>query len=277
MFKLLPLSLFFPFSLLAQGNFPQIHTSAGLSMANTALHLQNTDAIAYNPAGIAHINELSASFQGINYWGITGITTWNYSFVLPSGDTDGFGFQLQGFRPGEFSLIKTGIAYGRKFTENTTAGLQFFYQAVTNAEKETLYKLCSEVGFQLNISTMVGFSALLTTSYPYSSESKSIFVYPDTYRSGFVFRPADFIILAFEINHGLNRQPEFTMGLEYQFAKQRYQWRMGFNWTIISFTTGFGWSMMGLHMDLGTRYHPGLGFTQALGLTKNFGKTKSKI
>lgn len=269
-------SLFISTCLKAQGNFPQTCTTAGLAMANTALHLENIDALAYNPAGIHCLKRINTSFHGTNYWGIEGINTWTFALALPNSMKDGFGLQLQGFRPGQFSFIKTGLSYGRKLTQNTAAGIQFLYHAATNIEKETNSRISAELGIQLKISNLVGFSALLHSFYPYFQQSESIFAYPDAYRMGFVFRPGDFIELAFEIHHSLYRKPGYSMGLAYHFSKDRYQWRMGFDWSKTSFSTGLGMEFLGLQLDLATLYHPDLGFTQAIGLIKKFEKAQTK-
>lgn len=253
--------------------FPEPSTASMLGMANNGLHSTQADALMYNPAGLSFLTQTTLIFSGVNYWGLEDFNIWHTGLAAPLRAKDAIGIQFMGFTPGNFSYLVSGIAYARQLSGSLAMGIQgHFHQIAPGTNYSRVRSVGATLGLQVQLTTGIRISALLSRAYPFQEYGSLPAYYPDTYKLGILVHPVEAADMTLEIRHSLYTDPEISWGIAYRFFREKALWRMGINWTKQVFTTGFGWNFLGLSMDISTLYQAQLGFTQALSLTYKIGK-----
>ena len=181
-----------------------------------------------------------------------------------------FGIQARYFGYPAYNEQIIGVAYGRKLTDHFSIGVQFDYLGLKISEYGTASAFTFEAGllYELNSEVRVGahiYNPIQVTIGELENPVPSIFAL------GLNYRPSEKVVIALEGEKDFNNPLNIKGGIEYRLA----DWiglRLGTTTQPVLITSGVGFQLDNLHIDIATSIHSYLGLTPMASLHYEFGK-----
>ena len=262
--------------------FCQATGARAAAIGNASIALNDFWSLQNNQAGLSWVSSLQAGISYSNRFLIEELSTKTAGFVLPTKHGV-FGLNYQYFGYSEFNQDKVGIAYGRKFGENFSVGLQLDYLSTRIAEN---YGNSSVLTFELGVMTHLNDQVVVAAHVfnPINSKIEDQFGERITavYKLGVLYKLTDDFLILAETEKDMDYKPLLRGGFEYKVVKEAFV-RVGFstlpslsgsdNFSIASlYTFGFGLNLKKLIIDFAASAHQVLGWSPHFSVVYIIGK-----
>ena len=268
--KIIFLISFISFSISAfAGNENQSYGARSGAMGNASVTLADEWSTVNNQAGLGFVRNISAGTFYEDRFLIKQLSSQAFALALPvKGGT--FGLSYTSFGYSAYSENKYGLAFGKSFGQNISAGIQMDYLTTHIAENYgSKGVLAAEAGLQFRIT-----KKLILGVHAYNITRARLADYdnehvPTVMRLGLQYKFSDKVFIAVETEKDMDRKAMLKAGMEYMVAKILYV-RAGIcsNPSLSCF--GFGLKLKGFRLDVTSTYHSVLGFSPQLGLHYDF-------
>ena len=255
----LPVFHFFgSFHISANENYPL--GSRAAAMGNASVAVSDIWSVHHNQAGLASLFAVQAGFHHENKFMVPEFGLQALAVAVPARPgTIGLSYTYFGFS--KYNESKVGLAFGRKFSERISAGLQVNY----------LYTyIADDYGDTGNITVEGGFiiqpvDGLFVAAHVYNPTGTTIRTYydepvPTILRFGIAGYLGDRILAAVETEKEIDHEPVFKAGLEAGVVGSLYL-RTGIISRPVQGSFGLGYKFGGLNADIAFTNHRLLGFT----------------
>jgi hypothetical protein len=242
--------------------------SNGLS--NASVCLNDVWAYHHNPGALASVQQTTAGAFYEARFQTKELQTQAVVIATPlKKGVFSFGGQLFGNE--NYRNSRLGVGYSMQLSERFAAGVQ--------GNMEYL-KLGGNYGSAWNATAEAGLIALISDKWKMGMSVLNIGRqsigatddrYATTMRLGANFTPSSKLMVAMEIEKQVIHPVSFKMGIEYLPTDQFYL-RIGAQSGPTSFAFGCGYKKKNISVDLGSRFHPILGWSPMIGFNYQFTK-----
>jgi hypothetical protein len=246
------------------------------AMGNASITFADVFSTTTNQAGMAFMKNYSAGIYTDRKFVNAAINNFNGAVVIPVSPKIGtFGLSANYYGYKYYNETKIGLAYARKFGEKFSMGLQFDYLRLFVFENGSKNFFTLEFGFQYKPWKVLTIGAHIYNPIPYKVDNIVGERLPTIIKFGMGYEPSSKVLLAAEYEQDIHYKPRFKAGIEYR-PIQYFHLRVGAQTTPFNISFGFGVNIKGLNIDLGTAYHPVLGFSPQVALIYSFTKKPKK-
>ncbi|MDX2129974.1 MAG: helix-hairpin-helix domain-containing protein [Chloroherpetonaceae bacterium] len=248
----------------------------GVGGAFTGLS-NSSEAIFYNPAGLASVPFRQASFFYAAPYGISELNHFSFSYLDPEilSDYGSLGLAASRYGFDLYNETMASISYANNFFKRFFVGVTLSYNRITALN----YGSAGAFGIDLGILTFItpelslGFSAfnLNAPSYGIVEEPAA-----QTYTLGVAYRITNELRFLVDFEKDVKFPLLIKSGVEY-FPIPFFAIRSGFNFTAANatpsqLTAGFGFRYSLFDIDYAALNHPDLGLSHQLSFSFRFGK-----
>ena len=236
------------------------------AMAHASVTLFDVWSTHHNQGGLGWIKNASAGAYFENRFGIKELSQMGAAAVLPIR-SGAFGLNYSGFGWSQYRENKFGLAYGMRFNDKISGGIQINYQSLRIANNYgSTGSFTVEAGLQARVTEqftigMHVFNPTKTKLNDYSQER-----IPTIMRFGAGYQFSDKVLVTCEAEKDLQFAAVFRAGLEYLPTEKLYiRGGVATNPGIVAF--GFGLNFTSFKLDIASTYHQILGFSPQLSIT----------
>ena len=234
--------------------------SRALTMGNADVALNDVYAYFHNPAGITKIKSTQIGLAYQNKFLLKEFQSQHLVMATPLGrGVISCGAYYFGYD--QFRRISSGIGYAMPLFEKFSLGVQLNYHALRLPQNYLQSnRLTAEIGFmaQITDSWRMGVSAYNLTQSKWSRNLDDKIT--STFKIGAAYTHQKSLLITLEMEKNLIEKLQLKGGLEYLFL-DRFFLRLGASNQPLNFGLGFGAKWKKFQMDLGSNYHPNLGFS----------------
>jgi hypothetical protein len=238
--------------------------SAG--MAHASLTLSDVWSTHHNQGGLGWLKDPSAGVYFENRYGIKELSQMGAAVAIPVGN-GAFGLNYSGFGWSLYKESKIGLAYGMKFNDKISGGVQVNYHSL---------RLANNYGSNMAFTVEAGLQARVTDALTigmqvYNPTKTKLDDYyderiPTIMRFGAGYRFSDKVLVTCEAEKDLEFDAIFRVGLEYMPGDKFYiRGGIATNPGIAAF--GFGLKLDSFRADISSTYHQILGFSPQISLS----------
>jgi hypothetical protein len=258
------LSFFSVSRVVAQGGQPPIAGGRAWGMAGISLYNQDGYSLLGNQAGLGFIKESELITGGDLRFAQGDIRSGFIGYARPF-QQGGVGASIHYFGNGYLSQSKLGLAYGRPFGKNLSAGVQLNYLRWQIPDNGAVNILSFDAGFQAILSPSV--LAAVHVYSPWQVESVEGEPLPTLLRAGLRWQLDKHILLATEVEKDIDFPTNVRAGLEYKPNEVLYL-RAGVQTRPGRYSAGIGVQIIPkVRLDLAVDFHQQLGTTPAISLS----------
>ncbi len=244
--------------------------SRNQALADATVGLNGCWSVFGNQAGLAAINSVTVGGTFQNRFLVDELSE-RAGFVTLPILSSVFAFSLAQFGHVPFLQEKYGLAYARQVSPHLNFGMQFnCYRLFLSEEGHAVNSYGAEVGIQYLFTEK--FVLGLHVVNPYRSGvklSSGAYRYPSQVRLGVCCQFSNMFILTSEIEHDFDDHFIVRNGLEYTILKNLFV-RAGVAGKPYQFSTGIGFQVKKLTMDLATSYNQYLGNSPSVSFQYQF-------
>jgi hypothetical protein len=261
--KIIPVFLFFSvlFVLKAAGgndNTPAGGRSAAMGSASVALC--DFWSVHNNQSGLAGFTDIAAGAYFENRFLLKEMSRKVVAVVLPSR-SGVFGLSFNNFGSSLYSENKVGLAFGRTFGSNFSAGLQLDY---LNTHLSENYGNHSAITFEAGVQARLNRNLLLAAHVfnPLNAKLSSVTSerIHSVIRLGAAYNFSEKLILTGEAEKNIDQKMQIKSGMEYCVVDKALV-RAGITTNPMTYTFGFGLDLKKLKVDLSSTVHQVLGYS----------------
>jgi hypothetical protein len=238
-------------------------TSAGgraAAMGNTSVAFYDTWSGANNQAGLGWCTNFSAGAYYENRFLLKELSTKSVDAALPVR-RGAFGLSFSYFGFSLYNEMKTGLAFGMRFGNSFSAGLQIdYFRLHTGNDYGNKNLFTFEIGLQYRVKEQLCLGVHIFNPLPIKVTDDPVERLPTVIRLGIAWQASKNFITSAEVEKDLVNKPIIKAGLEYHFVKPLYM-RIGFLTNPTQFTFGFGLEFGNMSFDVASSYHMVLGFS----------------
>ena len=245
--------------------------SAGLG--NASSNLNDGYALYNNQAGIAYVNQVTAWIFSERKFFETNLSLHGAGMLIPT-NSGTFGFQVNYFGYELFNQKKIGLAYGRKFSNAVSGGLQIEYLGTSIFETGNANSITFEAGVQVKVLSQLNFAAHVFNPMRLKTGFDLNETIPTVFTAGFKYQPSNKLLLVADVEKDIDYKPCLKTGIEY-CPVNKLILRAGIHSQPFQSCFGLGLNLDDLKIDLAASYHATLGYTPTLSVCYSFGKKKS--
>lgn len=246
-------------------NFPLGTRAAALSNAYSAE--SDLWSVQHNQAGLGFYPKLTFGLHHENKFATPDYNLHAAALTIPvNAGTFGVSYSYFGFTA--YNESKVGLAFGKKFGEKFSAGVQLNYHYNFIMESfGNRNALSFEGGIQFRPANFIKLGAHLfnPTRSRISYNQDTI---PTVFRTGLSITPLESLNLLFQLEKRLDQNLRIQSGLEYQLLESLYL-RAGIMTDPFTSTFGLGYEINRISADIAFSRHPILGFTPHFSLQVN--------
>lgn len=250
--------------LAGQDNKPVGARAAGLG--NAAITLNDVWSVHHNQAGLGQIRQLTAGVYYESRFLMPELALNSAVLAIPMGQGAwGVSVRNYGFRL--YQENKIGIAYGRRFGDLLSIGMQLNWHATRFSE---YYGAASAFTVEAGAQYRAGKRVILAAHIFNPGQAKFAEFdderIPAAIRFGMQYRFSKQVLMVGEIENSMYQKPVLRAGIEYMPSSVLYV-RAGVSGNPINSCFGFGLRWKKFQMDMAGTFHPVLGFTPKFSLT----------
>ncbi len=247
-----------------------------LGLGRVSVTQQDFWSIQNNQAGLAACKDISLGLAYENKFLIDILSLNTLGFVLPT-KYGGFGLMVRYFGYPSYSETKFGFAFGRKFGDNFSAGLQLDYLSVNIAEDYgNAGYFTFEIGIRSRISDRIILAAHAFNPIAVKAVANPGETATSIFRLGLLFEVSRELSISVETEKDLVYKPLIRGGLEYRIFEKSFV-RFGYstlpgpvqsgNFNIASeYTFGFGLNYQSIVLDVAASMHQVLGWSPSFSI-----------
>lgn len=247
-------------------------TAAGgrsLAMGGTSVAQCDFWSLCNNQAGTAWLKGAGLGLNFENRFLLKELMYQQLGFALPS-KAGTFGLFASRFGTNQYSEIKAGLSYARKFGKHFSVGIQLDYiriQILNDYGSKNL--LSCEIGLIYQSDQHLTIGVQLLNPVPVKITAHPREQLPSVICIGLSYRFSNNFLAAIEAEKDLENPLALSAGAEYHFAKPAYA-RIGISTSPMSFTFGFGLEFGKIKFDMASGYHQSLGFSPSGSIIYSF-------
>lgn len=271
-FLVITSSIFHHTSSIAQDNTPLGARSSGLG--NASASLSDLWSVQNNQAGLGFVKNFSGGVFYQNQFMLKELSTKAFAFAAPTKHGT-FGMCISNFGYSLFSQNKYGLAFGKAFGKNISAGVMMDYLETSISEYGKKGSFVAEAGIQVTplkglTLGMHVFNLTRTKLSDYNDER-----IPTIMRLGANYRFSGKVFLALEAEKDIDKKAVAKVGLEYRPVNELFL-RAGISSNPTLNCFGIGLELKHFKLDLSSTYHSTFGFSPQMGLMYEFEKADKK-
>lgn len=235
---------------------------------------QQADVFSFgsNQASLAQINQVSLGVYGERRFMLQENSLYSFAAAFPTG-MGNFGVNLKydGFK--NFNESQIGLAYARSLGKGLDLGVQFNYYSYQIPGYNKASTLNFEIGAIMHFTDRL--SGGIHVYNPVKAElgKNSGEKLASAYKFGLGYDASENFFASVEVVKQEDMPVNVIGGMQYRFKKQFFA-RAGFTSETSGYFAGLGLSWNALRLDIAANYHPQLGFSPAIMIATNFGKSK---
>lgn len=233
--------------------------SRAQALGGTSVVLDGCWSVFGNQAGLASCDrvEIGGSFQ--NRFLVKELSVRAGLLVVPIQNSV-FAVSVYQFGKMPFRQDKLGITYARQLTGRLGVGMQFnYYRLFFSEENRGVGSVGFELGFRYQFAKRLVFGMHAVNPYKTKIQTRSgILGYPSLIKTGVLYHLSDSFSIMSEVENNLTSRSVVKTGMEYSFLNKLYL-RLGIAGRPYQLSSGFGFQVKKLVVDLATSYHPYLG------------------
>jgi hypothetical protein len=251
--------LILPFTAMASGELSATGGRAA-AMGNTCMAFYDGWSGFNNQAGLGWCKKFSAGAYYENRFLLKELSLKAIGAVLPV-KKGAFGLSFRYFGFSLYNEIKTGLAFGMRFGNSFSAGIQLDYLRFHVGEDYGTKNLFTfEIGLQYRAKEQLCLAVHIFNPVLIKLTNDPVERVPTVIRLGIAWQASKNFITSAEVEKDLVNIPIIKAGLEYHFVNPLYI-RIGFLTNPTQFTFGFGLEFGNLSFDIASSYHMVLGFS----------------
>jgi len=239
------------------------------SLANTYVMHSDIWSVYHNQAGLGFYKHFSLGFHHENKFVVPEYSLHALALTIPvKPGTLGISYSYFGYE--KYNESKIGLGIGRSFGDKLAAGVQtnlhhiylsneFGNRNTITVEGGIQYKPDDKVSFGIHV-----FNPSRSRISAYNSDTLTT-----TFRAGTSYSPFKKLILGFEIEKHIDKQPIYKGGIEYQLFESLFL-RTGIFTNPVQNTFGLGYKIKKISADIAFTHHQILGFTPHFSLQVEF-------
>ena len=197
--------------------------------------------------------------------------TLNRKMIPTSLGNFGINLKYDGFK--NFNESQIGLAYARRLGSALDLGVQFNYYRYQIPGYSKAATLNFEIGAIMHLTNRLNAGVHIYNPVKGELGKNTGEKLASTYKFGLGYDASDDFFVSVEVIKQEDMPVNVIGGLQYRFKKQFFA-RAGFSSETSSYFGGLGLAFSGFRLDVATNYHPQLGFSPAILLATNFGKSK---
>ncbi|MCK4663378.1 MAG: hypothetical protein KAT68_10970 [Bacteroidales bacterium] len=251
----------------ANENYPVGAGHAG--MANATVMVSDVWANYHNQAGLSNIDNTCIGFYFENRFNISELGLQSVVFALPT-NSGVFGVSLSHFGYSVYSESKAGLAFGKSFGEQFSAGIQFDYFYLQQPEDYGNFGIFAvEMGIQAEPveNLLLGAHVFNITRAKISDFQDERM--PTIMRIGMGYRFSENLLVTMETEKDLDEKARFKAGIEYLFRKNIFL-RTGIATNPTQNYIGIGYTLNKIKADIAFSFDPILPMTTHVSLSYSF-------
>ena len=230
-----------------------------LAMGGTSVAVCDFWSISNNQAGIAWHNGIHAGLGFENRFLMKDLMYEQIGFALPS-KAGTFGLIVNRFGNTQYSELKAGVCYARKFGKHFSVGVQLDYLRIHIGDYGNKNLVSCEIGLMYQADQRMNIGVQLLNPVPVIITTHPREQLPSVICIGLSYRFSEYFLMAIEAEKDLENPLLFRAGAEYHFAKPAYA-RIGISTSPMSFTFGFGLEFGKIKLEMASGYRQALGFS----------------
>ncbi|TAL58846.1 MAG: hypothetical protein EPN85_10595 [Bacteroidetes bacterium] len=248
--------------------------SRSSGLGNASVSLSDLWSVQNNQSGLGYLKNISAAVYYQNQFLLKELSTKAFAFAAPTKHGT-FGVCVSSFGYSLFSQNKYGLAFGKAFGKNISAGMMLDYMETNISEYGKKGSLVAEGGIQAmpmkNLTIgMHLFNLTRIKLADYNDER-----IPTILRLGADYQFSDKVFVAMETEKDIDKKAMFKAGMEYKPVKELYL-RTGISTNPSLSCFGIGVELKHFKLDLSSTYHSTFGFSPQVGLMYEFERSKKK-
>ena len=270
--SIFPSAIFPLTSALASDNSPLGSRSSAL--ANASVSLSDLWSVQNNQAGLGFQKTMDAGVYYQNQFMLKELSTKAFAFAAPTKHGT-FGVCVSNFGYSLFSQNKYGLAFGKAFGENISAGVMLDYLQTNISEYGKKGSFVAEAGLlakpakNFTIGVHV-FNPTRTKLASYNDERIATIM-----KLGADYKFSDKVFIALETEKDIDKKAMAKVGLEYKPINQLFL-RAGISTNPSMSCFGVGIDLKNFQLDLSSTFHSTFGFSPQIGLLYKFDSKQNK-
>lgn len=224
-----------------------------------------------NPAGLAKLTNPVTGIYIENRFLIKELFFNAGSFALPVRN-GGIGIAITHLHIGQYTNTFAGLAFGRKFGEDFSAGVRFdCYHVSFGSENEQGTAISFDAGIQWMLSDQVSFACNVFNPVKVRLFEGLDEPTPSIVRAGLSYKPLPELVMMTEVCKTSTTSLEISYGMEYAFDEKLFA-RAGLGLNTSRYSFGFGYVLNDFSIDIAASWHQLLGFTPQASLAYTFSR-----
>lgn len=240
------------------------------AMGNASATLSDHFSVFSNQAGLGNVENIAVGISTERKFFMNALSQHSLAFALPTGSGT-FGLSMSYFGFSSYKENKIGLAFGKKFSENITAGIQIDYLNISIPEYGAKSAFTFEGGLIAKITKelKVGVHLYNPLRLKLTEVFDKVERIPTIIKGGLAYEPSEKVIVAIEAEKDIDQKPIYKAGIEYKVVdKLHLRTGISTNPTMNSF--GIGLNLKNLKIDIASTYHYVLGISPGLSLSYVF-------
>ena len=227
-----------------------------------------------NQAGLAFAEQPTVGIGYDNEFLIKELATKYAGFMMPVNKSGALGLNVSQFGFQLLSQTKIGLAYGMKFSENFSAGVQldYFHLKLGDVYGSTgAFTFETGAMYKLNTKWILGahlFNPVMAKLADYNDERMTTII-----SAGVSYLVSDQVQFAAEVEKTIENKPSVKLGIDYDIRKF-LNLRIGAATKPTRLSFGFGLNFGNFQLDLAGSYHERLGFSPSTGIVYKFSNSE---
>jgi len=240
-----------------------------LAMGGTSVAQCDFWSLANNQAGAAWLKGISAGFGFENRFLLKELMLEQVGLALPM-KAGTFGLIVNRFGNNQYSELKAGLSYARKFGKHFSVGVQLDYLRIHIADDYGNKNLVScEIGLMYLADKHLTIGIQVLNPVPVKITENPPELLPAAICLGISYQFSDEFMTSIEAEKDLENPLTLRAGAEYHFARPAYA-RIGISTCPTSFSFGFGLEFGNFKLDMASGYHQALGFSPSGSVVYSF-------
>ncbi|MCX6306067.1 MAG: hypothetical protein NT040_13980 [Bacteroidetes bacterium] len=230
------------------------------SMGGTSVAQSDFWSLSNNQAGTAWLTRAGAGMACENHFLVKALSCEQLGLALPVR-AGTFGLIVNRWGNIQYSEIKAGLSYARKFGKYFAVGIQFDYFRIQVTDGYGSKNLATcEIGLMYQADRHFSVGVQVVNPVPVKITDHPTEQLPSVICIGLSYRFSDDFLVNAEAEKDMINPVVFRTGAEYHIARPAFV-RIGLSTGPMSFTFGFGLEFGKIRFDIASGYHQALGFS----------------
>ncbi len=242
-------------------------------MGGSSVAMQGVFSTHNNQAGLAAFEHMAGGIYSEKRFFLNALNLHAGAVVVPTANgVFGLGISYFGYKA--YNDKKIGLAFGKKFSDRFSGGVQLDYLSTFISEFGNRSAFTAEAGIQARISRTFLLGAHLFNPFRIKVSEFENEKVPTTLRVGLIYTPSDKLLFTVETEKDIDLKPVVRAGMEYLIVKKLFI-RTGLSTNPVVNSFGIGLNLDQLKMDIATSIHPVLGISPHFSLLYLLHKEKA--